>query len=762
MFLTIQRHPVPLVTGADPVINSLVNLMPDYSGGARLHSLYVNKLQGSLPGNYSQMFGTGPAFRSIFFPNWQADPLLGLVGNTGLDDRWWSAFSVAVLCQAIAELGSDIRGQMLSDKINADVGGFNNSLRERSATTYAFVLAQTYPPLTTLLRQIDPSSAKQQFRACLLDNVLTRQLWYQAGMWTSPDWEMFNQYAKYLALGASPAEVDTLINDLATAGLPIPPQVGLTGWRQYAEELRDKPTIDRTDILDASQQAILETTYLPTPGGYPARMPNGNCYEFTANSQPGNPYRRPAGGSCFTASTQVLNGRGDPIPLSQIQPGDTVLTKDGVGTVEYVGQPVRGGRPLMTFDSGGPVFTATHPFVNAGPATTVSPPSLLAVDPVTLAWAVPTLGENGIGNLAPGAQVLARAPGPDRQPIVVPVTGIRDVPPTQEDTYLRDLRILDPSGAPQAFWAGDGQHFYLVAPEFPIVDQIGPAATTVVAIMEGLLRSGGPDGGGWPEWVIEAVERFGPGIFQDALTEALAATPSFGAPAPAEPLSVRIERLFRELQPATQPTASVVATMFDGLLAAAGQWLAALVDLGWRSSNVLGGDILAVTIFDIALTPANPLPESGPIILTLEVKGSTSSDQVRIWDRPGGANSRFTRRFDQVLHIDLAGEDRPADLSFSVGIQGAPVECLVAGIPGGQRISGHCLYSIPLRDLQDSVVGTIRFDTRPIGQDIAGAELGRSGRWTTEVAEAYANALGLAMVDPIMWKLRQLAPAFLP
>ncbi|HEY9292120.1 MAG TPA: hypothetical protein VIP98_12635, partial [Microlunatus sp.] len=670
--------------------------MPDYSGGSRLHALYVNKLQSALPGNYSQMFGTGPAFRSIFYPSWQADPLLGLVGNTGLDEEWWKTFAVAVLCQAIAEAGSDIRGQMLTDKINTDVSGFNTGLRERSTTTYALVLAQTYPPLVNLLGRLDPSTAKQQFRDCLLGNVLTRQLWYQAGMWTSPDWEMFNQYAKYLALGASTAEVDTLITDLAAAGLPIPPQVGVAAWRQYAEELREKPQLDRADVLPASQQAIAQTTYLPTYSGPPARLPNGNCYEFTANSQPGNTYRRAPGGSCFTGSTQILNGDGDPVLLRGIQAGDTVLTRDGVGTVEYVGQPLRGGRGLVRLSGGGPVFTATHPFVNAASTATTVPPELLAVDPVTLAWAVPTLGENGIGHLVPGAQVLARAPGAEQQPTVVTVDGIEEVAPSEDDTYLRDLRIVDPSGAPQRFWVGSDQRFYLVAPEFPILDQAGPAATTVVALMEGLLASDGPDGDGWPEWVITALERFGPGLFHGAISESLAATPSFGAQPPTEPLPVRIERLFRRLQPGSQPTASVVAAIFDGLLASVGQWLASLVNLGWRSCDVLGGDILAVTIFDLALTPANPLPEDASIVVTLGVSGRASSEQSRVWDRRGRPNSRFYHYLDQVLHVDRAATDPPAELSFAVGLEGVPVASMFARGSGLQDLSGHTLHSIPL------------------------------------------------------------------
>jgi hypothetical protein len=130
---------------------------------------------------------------------------------------------------------------------------------------------------------------------------------------------------------------------------------------------------------------------------------------------------------------------------------------------------------------------------------------------------------------------------------------------------------LDPgSGGRQEFWAGRGDTFYLVSPEYPIIDQAGPAAVTVVALMEGLLWSGGPAGQGWPGWVADAVDRFGAGLFRGALTEALASTPSFGAPQPQDSLDSRIGRLYADLADVVPETAAVVASLFDGLLAALG------------------------------------------------------------------------------------------------------------------------------------------------------------------------------------------------
>lgn len=760
MLLNISRPAIPVAGAVDPVIEDIVNLMPDYSAGSRLHDLYVNKLQSALPGNYSQLFGTGPSFRSVFFPDWQPDPLLSLADGTGLSDAWWSAFSVAVLCQAIAEMGSNIRGQMLTDKINGDVTTFNVTLSGQSSRVYAKVLEATYSPLTSLLQKVNPATAKQQFHDSLLNNVLNRQLWYQAGMWTSPDWEMFNQYAKYIILGASDAEVDALIGELMAEGLPVPAQVGQGAWRSYAEELRDKPDVDVNDISAACSGPVTATTYIPNPDGYAAPMPDGNCYEFTADSQPGSPYRRPPGGCCFTGDTRVLDGDGNAVPLRRVKQGDTVLTRDGVATVAYVARPLSAGRKLHRLGGGGPVFVATHPFLNgAPPDPAAAPPALLSLEPQSLAWTVPTLSEDGIGTLEVGSTLWSRAPGAGQPPVSVTVAEVEEVTGSDDDPYLYDLRLATSSGARQEFWAGQDQTFYLVSPEYPILGQAGAAATTVVAVMEGMFKAGGPDGSGWPSRVIDVVNQFGAGVFHGALMQSLATTPSFGAPVPPEPIYDRIERLYRVLDTAPPETAAVVAGLFDGMMSAVGQWLASVVTLGWRTSMLLRGDVLAVTVFDIALTPASAIPADTLVRMDVTVKGRTLSDVTCIWDRRGRTNTRFHRYFDQLVHLDMAGEDRPDGLSFAVSIHGAPVPILFAEAPGAVGESPHRLQSAVLRNSAGKMAGTIRFDTRRLSRHTASNELTHSGLWTEDAANAYADALGAAMVGPILSRLREMAPA---
>ncbi len=127
------------------------------------------------------------------------------------------------------------------------------------------------------------------------------------------------------------------------------------------------------------------------------------------------------------------------------------------------------------------------------------------------------------------------------------------------ESYLYDLNLVTSSGIRQEFWAGEGARFYLVSPEFSVLDRAVGAATTATAILEGLFQACRLNKQGWPPEIIDIVNQFGAGVFHGALIEALAGTPSIGLPAPPAPLYERIDRLYRSLDTATAETAAVVA-----------------------------------------------------------------------------------------------------------------------------------------------------------------------------------------------------------
>jgi hypothetical protein len=380
---------------------------------------------------------------------------------------------------------------------------------------------------------------------------------------------------------------------------------------------------------------------------------------------------------------------------------------------------------------------------------------LLSLAPEVLAWEVPTLSEDGIGALEVGSSVLTRGSGDTGAisvpgaPTVVTVAGVEQVPATEADTYLFDVRLATGSGAPQEFWVGDGERFYLVAPEYPVLDTAGPATATVVAILEGLLGSGGPDGAGWPPSIIDRIYRFGPAIFHSALTHALATTRAFDAPKPPAPLAERIDRLYQAFGAAPAETASVAATLFDGLLASVGQWMTSIVALGWRSPAVPHGEIASVSVFDIVSTPDSPLGADDLIRMDVSLTGGPATAKATLWDRRGRDNTRFHRYFDQIVHMDLSAGSGHSGLSFAVTLDGARIPTLFAEAPAALSAAGHALESAQLRDPSGALAGTIRFDTRRVSRSEAAAELAASSDWNEDAAHAYANALGAAMVEPI-------------
>ena len=83
--------------GANPIGNN-----------ARL--IMVNKIRGLTPGHYSQMFGTGPAFRSVFFPGYVPVAAEGLFGGlTGIGDEYLSQAAIGLLCHQMHTVTTDVR-----------------------------------------------------------------------------------------------------------------------------------------------------------------------------------------------------------------------------------------------------------------------------------------------------------------------------------------------------------------------------------------------------------------------------------------------------------------------------------------------------------------------------------------------------------------------------------------------------------------------------------------------------------------------------
>jgi len=97
----------------------------------------------------------------------------------------------------------------------------------------------------------------------MLQNVAVWRLWISAGFWKNPHWDLFNDYAKYIALGAGESDVDLLIEELDGMDLPIPGVVDKTHWRGYTDYLEGQPVFDYTGIDAVVRDQVLMSYRYP-------------------------------------------------------------------------------------------------------------------------------------------------------------------------------------------------------------------------------------------------------------------------------------------------------------------------------------------------------------------------------------------------------------------------------------------------------------------------------------------------------------------
>ncbi|NUR29970.1 MAG: hypothetical protein HOV83_29660, partial [Catenulispora sp.] len=173
------------------------------------------------PGHYSQLIGTGPAFREIFFPNAAPGPYEASIAPlTGLDDGFFAAMATALLCRQMAEATSRLRPQLLVQKADADLLAFSTRIRENSYRFYAELAKYADSPIRTALAAFhdEPkrAEARQHYVAGLSSPawVNAKMVQWSTGFWPDREWELFHHFIKLTALGCSTAEIDTMISGI--------------------------------------------------------------------------------------------------------------------------------------------------------------------------------------------------------------------------------------------------------------------------------------------------------------------------------------------------------------------------------------------------------------------------------------------------------------------------------------------------------------------------------------------------------------------
>jgi hypothetical protein len=192
--------------------------------GRAARGILVNRIKGATPGHWSQLFGTGPAFKDVFFPGLAYDPRESEIQRlTGLGDDFWKAMAVATVCQQIGLSTSDIRPQIQLPKLASALATWNGQLRAVACGWYAFALGAVDGDVRTALAAFPDEGSRVAARAHYLQG-LSSDAWVNdklvAGVRQLDEClGAFPHWCKLLAL-APTAEIDATIATIRRKGCP--------------------------------------------------------------------------------------------------------------------------------------------------------------------------------------------------------------------------------------------------------------------------------------------------------------------------------------------------------------------------------------------------------------------------------------------------------------------------------------------------------------------------------------------------------------
>ena len=436
----------------------------------QVRNLAVNQLKSATPGAAQPIspFSKKRPFLNLFFPNYSSLSFQSTLAAQA-DGRFWEDYSIACLCSAIYNLTTDVRKQMLNDKIRNKMDASFNWLKSNIKGFYQHMLENyaTDNPINAALRQIsDRNAARNRYQDFLLNGawIMARSVQWSKGDWPDRDWEMYHHYMKLKLLGASDQDIDGLIGQLLSKGLPLSGAVSQNAWKSWSGWWLGGP-IDWTDFSEASHPITEVVCYVYFGSMYPCIMKEGNSYDFTASSAPGDPYRHVPSGCCFARGTKVVMADGSLRNIETISPGEQVKTPAGQAPVLLVSMPLRAGRELYTINQRQFRFADTHPFVQFGAGAehagyaSANPMRLIEDAPFfSLFGVAPLLGEKG-------ASLRRYGPGGDQAETVRELTAASAE--TNDGELLYDLILNFEESGSSEYYAGDTGAQYLVASEMP-------------------------------------------------------------------------------------------------------------------------------------------------------------------------------------------------------------------------------------------------------------------------------------------------------
>jgi len=738
---------------ASPGVAALIAAMPpfgDMTIGTGCRAVIASRIEAATPGSHSEMWGTGPTFRSIFFPDYAPVRFEDRVGSAfGLDDAYFAAWAVALLCQAMDHTISDLHPQMLTDKINADLATRNAATAGfPRAAWYGYVLSASPGPVEAAFAALpDHAAALQEYISALGAQQWVNFKMAEGPNWTHPEWEMFHHYAKLAALGGTQTQIDALIGTMKSLGLSLPAEADTGQWTAYAPWGN---AIDYTAIIQEARPGMTRQECTPYPEGSSC-MDDENSWEFTANSQPGSAFRTSPPSSCLGADAQVRMADATLKAISAIEVGEEVESVDGPRRVMHVVRSTAGDRPLYGFEGQGFAFTGTHPFVTADG----SPARYVAASAFDTVHALPGLGEFGVGQFGAGDVRLAASVGGKLVAVAAPLVTARQA---AADTEVFDLVLeLDADGT-SSYFAGDSATQYLVASEMPRFAHLPEATEAFVSIFERAAPVCARAVESHPsskhhELLLSGLVGAAQGIVPRA-AQRLARTHD-GAVLTAVAARDRGAALLDAAGPLRASSlAGPAGPAFAALAAVMAPRVRLAASMGWRALDQAPPEIAEFLAMDIDAIALNDLSdirfeEGQDLIITLKCGQSSLRRALPLRDVRGesalGVIVHETAYFSDWRPAASGAE--PWVAAFAVGsCSGTPVRLGACHLLGdNQQSSAFC--SVPIFAASGAKAGRLGFEARRLTSAQVLAERDARKAWSPGRASAFARSLGSAVGD---------------
>ncbi|XP_070534764.1 uncharacterized protein [Ptychodera flava] len=735
----------------DPLYKLITNIPDFYTNpvGSVARAALVSKMAGSTPGRHTEPWPRpeGKSFRQIFFPSyWNAPYTDNVASVTGIPDGFWSDFSVAVLCQSMYYQTSDIRQQLVIDKISSNVDYFNNTIRGNILKLYTYVIFHDFMKFSG-----DLMHAKNVYIS-QIDNVYWvtyKMKQYTEGTWDNADWELYHHWVKLSALGAGNDEIYHVINSLKGKGLHIPDNVGPNSWYQYMVWYRPDH-ISHDDIDNSARPGELERVCTPVMGSTrPSCMNEENCYEFTANTQPGSPYRELPSSSCVSSDTKILMNDGSLREIKHIKPGDVVKTPSGPRKVLIVSTPYRGDRFLYGFNDHRFSFTSGHPLANGERGTSYSPSEYLSISPLQVIHNVPIIGYVGIGELKVGSKVL------ESNMHQMQVKSVQKYAPNDKDELLFDL-VLEPNEESGTFEyiAGDERALFVVASELPIMNvktDVEALAFDVITKMiqdssldlERLFQSSDYDT--YLAKLSTIVRRVEESLILFASSSNQHKSEGFEIEVEGEEEIPLIQKVVASTQIFTNQNMGYnVATgvAFDFLMRKLFSEISSCLQLGFRViPDHSQDDILSISLLDLQVisSPSSSIPPNPNITVKVEGHSPCHAKVESVWTPFGG-------RMHRIFYVAMNNLEE-GNYDVKVHVRAPRNGTIFLSASKNISLPMHHFYNyyrLPLFTIDKSEVGYIHVDVRQLANPLIQIEKENFHTWNENAQKVLAKQFAIS------------------